>query len=124
MSDAEEAAERVDDRVDEARDVYKRQNRIVRAMWIAVAVLLVVVGLALFVFPGGPAWIVVPVGLGMLGAVFGSARRLLIRSVRKGAKAKNVAEDTNRKVKALGVAALACLVAAVVALIGLWIVPG
>lgn len=124
MPDEEEAAERADDRVDEARDVYKRQNRIVRALWIAVGVVLVLGGLALFVFPGGPAWIVVPVGLGMLGAVFGGARRLLRRSVRKGVKAKNVAEDTKRKTKVLGVAALACLAAGVVALIGLWIVPG
>ncbi len=124
MPDEDEAAERVDDTVDEARDVYKRQNRVVRTMWIAVAVLLVLVGLALFVFPGGPAWIVVPAGLGMLGAVFGWARRLLTRTVRKGAKAKNVAEDTSRKVKALGIAALGCLGAAVLALVGLWFVPG
>ncbi|MFN2555655.1 MAG: PGPGW domain-containing protein [Nitriliruptorales bacterium] len=124
MPDEEEAAERADDRVDEARDVYKRQNRIVRALWIAVAVVLVLGGVAMFVFPGGPAWIVIPVGLGMLGAVFGWARRLLTRSVRKGAKAKNVAEDTDRKVKALGVAALACLAAAVVVLFGLWVFPG
>ncbi len=124
MPDQEEAAERVEERVDEARGVYKRQNRIVRGLWIAVAVVLVLSGLAMFVFPGGPAWLVIPVGLGMLGAVFGWARRLLKRSVRKGVKAKNVAEDTNRKVKVLGVATSACLAAAAIVLIGFWVFPG
>ncbi len=124
MPDQEEAAEHVDERVDEARGVYKRQNRIVRALWIAVGVVLVLGGVAMFVFPGGPAWIVVPVGLGMLGAVFGWARRLLKGSVRQGVRAKNAAEDTNRKVKALGVAASACLTTAVIVLIGFWVFPG
>lgn len=125
MPDKEdEAAERVDDRVDEARDVYERQGMIVRAVWIAVAVLLVLVGLAMIVIPGGPATVVLPVGLGMLAVVFGWARRLLMYSVRKGVVTKKALQDIDTKVKTFGVAALACLAAAVTALLVLWIVPG
>lgn len=124
MSDADEAAERVDDRVDEAREVYQRQGRIVRAGWIAVGFLLVLVGLAMIVIPGGPATFVLPVGLGMLAVVFGWARRLLIQSVRKGVVTKKVLQDTDSRARALGVSAVACFAAAGIALIVLWIVPG
>ncbi|MDQ3931958.1 MAG: PGPGW domain-containing protein [Actinomycetota bacterium] len=122
MSDAEEAAERVDDRVDEARDVYERQGKILRFVWIVVAFLVVIGGLAMIVIPGGPATVVVPVGLGMLAVVFGWARHLLMRSVRKGVEAKKFLEDTNTKVKLFGYAALGCLNAAVLALIVVWLV--
>ncbi len=124
MSDADEAAERVDDRVDDARDVYERQGKVFRFVWIAVALLVVLGGLAMIVLPGGPSTFVVPVGLGMLAVVFGWARRLLKRSVRKGVEAKKSMEDSTRKGKVLGVAAVACFAGALIALIVVWILPG
>lgn len=80
------------------------------------AVLLVLAGLAMTVFPG-PAAVVIPLGLSMLAAVFGWARRLLIRSVSTGMKARKVIEGQGAQIKLLGVAALACFAAAVIALV-------
>ncbi len=116
MPDEDDTARRVEDRIDAAYDVYERQGKVVRALWVAVAVLLVLAGLAMIVFPG-PAAVVIPLGLSMLAAVFGWARRLLIRSVRTGVKAKRILEGTDRKIKLLGLATLACLAAAVITLI-------
>lgn len=120
--DAEEAAERVDEHVEEVHDVYERQNRIVRAAWIAGGLLVVVAGVLLFVVPGGPSTVVIASGLGMLAVVSGSARELLIRSVRRGVEAKDVLEDVDRKAKLLGAAALASLGAAVLAAAIAWII--
>lgn len=116
MSNEDETAKRVEERIDAAYDVYERQNKIVRTMWVAVAVLLVLAGLAMIVFPG-PAAVVIPLGLSMLAAVFGWARRLLVLSVRTSMKARKVIEGQGTQIKLLGVAALACLTAAVIALV-------
>ncbi len=116
MADEDDTTKRVEDRIDAASDVYERQGKVVRTLWVAVAVLLVLAGLAMIVFPG-PAGVVIPLGLSMLAAVFGWARRLLIRSVRTGVKAKRRLDEADRKIKLLGVAALACLAAAVITLI-------
>ncbi len=116
MPSEDETVRRFEQRIRAAQDVYQRQAKIVRVVWIAAAVLVVLAGVAMIVFPG-PAAIVIPIGLSMLAAVFGWARRLLIRSVREGAKAKRILERSDSRIKLLGGAALACLAAAVIALI-------
>ncbi|MFN2555435.1 MAG: PGPGW domain-containing protein [Nitriliruptorales bacterium] len=118
MTDEDDTTRRVEERIDAASDVYERQGKIVRAVWIAVAILLVLAGLVMIVFPG-PAAIVIPLGLSMLAAVFGGARRLLVRSIRTGVKAKKVLENADTQIRLLGVAALTSLVAAVIALFAL-----
>ncbi len=116
MPNEDETAKRVEERIDAAYDVYERQSKIMRAVWVAVAVLLVLAGLAMIVFPG-PAAVVIPLGLSMLAAVFGWARRLLLRGVRTGMKARKALEGKDTKIKLLGIAALACLAAGAIALI-------
>jgi uncharacterized protein (TIGR02611 family) len=103
-----------DAKVGDAEDVLEAHGRIFRALWIAVGFIVVAAGLAMIVFPG-PVTVVVPLGLAMLAAVFGWARRLLLRSVRLGDQAKTRFDHASRPVKALTIAASACVAAAVVA---------
>ncbi|GGI08653.1 PGPGW domain-containing protein [Egicoccus halophilus] len=79
----DEARERADRKVDEARDVYDRHGRVFHVMWIAVGAVVVLGGLAMIVFPG-PSTVVVPLGMAMLAVVFGWARRALLEGVDVG----------------------------------------
>lgn len=103
--------QRVDRQVEKASRIYDNHGKVFRVMWVAVAVVVVAAGLAMIVVPG-PVTIVVPLGLAMLAAVFGWARRLLNESVHKGVEVKNRVEDTSRTTKVLGGVALALLAAA------------
>jgi uncharacterized protein (TIGR02611 family) len=113
----EEPSEWADRKVGEARGIYQSHGTVFRSMWIAVGFIVVAAGLAMIVFPG-PVTIVVPLGLVMLAAVFGWARRLLLRSVEEGAEATRRFRQASTPVKALTFAASACVAAAIVA----WIV--
>ena len=85
-------------------------------MWIAVGFVVVAAGLAMIVFPG-PVTVVVPLGLVMLAVVFGWARTALLRAVEYGEEATERFQQASRPVKALTMAASACVAAAVVAVI-------
>lgn len=115
----EDIAQRVDRGVDRAQRLYENHGKVFRTLWLLVATIIVLAGLAMTVVPG-PVTIVVPTGLVMLAAVFGWARRLLMLSVRKGIDVKERAEDVSTKAKVLGGVALTCLAAAAVALYLLW----
>jgi hypothetical protein len=112
-----DAHEWADDKVEQARAVYERHGRIFRGMWIAVGCVVVAAGLAMIVFPG-PVTVVIPLGLVMLAAVFGWARRLLVRSIEEGEHAVEWFRQAGTTVKVLTFVASACAAAAVVA----WIV--
>jgi uncharacterized protein (TIGR02611 family) len=103
-----------DDKVDDAEGVLDDHGRVFRIVWIAVGFIVVGAGLAMVVFPG-PATVVVPLGLAMLAAVFGWARRLLLRSVEVGDEATTRFKDASTPVKVLTFAASACVAAAIVA---------
>jgi uncharacterized protein (TIGR02611 family) len=100
--------------LDRSRDIYEDHGRVFRTLWVSIGVIIVLVGIAMIVFPG-PVTIVVPLGLAMLAAAFGWARRLLMRSVEKGVEAKERVEEAGPLAKGLGLAASACVAAAVVA---------
>jgi hypothetical protein len=110
----DDAGDWADDKVDEARRIYERHGRVFRTMWVAVGFIVVAAGLAMIVFPG-PVTIVVPLGLVMLAAVFGWARRLLVRSVEEGEAATRRFKQASTPVKVLTFAASACAAAGVVA---------
>lgn len=113
----ESASEWTDRKVGKARGIYERRGRVLRWMWVAVGFVVVAAGLAMIVVPG-PVTVVVPLGLVMLGAVFGWARRLLVVSVDYGEGAAQRFRRSHAAVKALTFGASACVGAAVVA----WIV--
>ena len=115
MPDEDEDAEQWTDRkVDDAQDVYDRHGRIFRGVWIATGFIVVAAGLAMIVFPG-PVTVVVPLGLVMLAAVFGWARRLLLKSVEYGEEATEQFQDASRPVQGRALAASAAIAGAIVA---------
>jgi uncharacterized protein (TIGR02611 family) len=103
-----------EDKVDRAEGVLDDHGRVFRWMWVAVGFIVVAAGLAMIVFPG-PVTVVVPIGLAMLAAVFGWARRLLLRSVELGDEATTRFGRAPTIVKVLTFAASACVAAAVIA---------
>jgi hypothetical protein len=111
---ADDAHEWADRKVESAREIYTAHGRVFRVLWIAVGFIVVAAGVAMTVFPG-PVTVVVPLGLVMLAAVFGWARRLLLRSVDEGARAARRFRRASTPIKALTFAASGCVAAAVVA---------
>jgi uncharacterized protein (TIGR02611 family) len=109
----DDVTDRAERMIERAHGIYEDHGKVFRAMWILVGVVVLAAGLAMIVFPG-PVSVVVPLGLAMLAAVFGWARRLLLVSVEKSAQAKERAEQLSTKAKVLGGAAAACLAAAAV----------
>jgi uncharacterized protein (TIGR02611 family) len=103
-----------EEKVEAAEGVLDDHGRVFRWMWVAVGFVVVAAGLAMIVFPG-PVTVVVPIGLAMLAAVFGWARRLLLRSVEVGDEATTRFRQASTPVKVLTFAASACVAAAVVA---------
>jgi hypothetical protein len=103
-----------DGKVDRASDIVEDHGRVFRYAWIAAGFIVVAAGLAMIVFPG-PVTIVVPLGLAMLAAVFGWARRLLLKSVEVGDEATTRLKHASTPVKVLTYAASASVAGAVVA---------
>jgi small-conductance mechanosensitive channel len=114
--DKDAALDRADDLLDRSERIYEDHGKVFRILWVSVGVIVVLAGLAMIVFPG-PVTIVVPLGLVLLAAAFGWARRLLHRSVRAGVDATNAMADASGWTKALAWLASACVAAAVIAFV-------
>lgn len=110
----EEAREKAQSRIDRAREIYDHHGVVVHVLWVGVAVVLVLAGLAMTVLPG-PAAVVVPAGLAMLAVVFGWARRLLLAGVDEGADALEHVKEARTWVKVLSAAIVVSVVAGVAA---------
>lgn len=108
------ARDRAEQRIDRAREVYERHGHVFHVLWVAVAVIIVLGGLAMTVLPG-PAAVVVPFGMAMLAVVFGWARALLLGGVEHGADAVQFARETSTLAKVLTVALIAAIVGGVLA---------
>ena len=103
-------------RVRQVEAFYRGRGRVVRALWFLMAITILLLGLAMTVLPG-PAIVVIPVGLGMLAAQFSWARRLVDVAIDRGVNTSRRLDRMKRSRTALGVAAVVCAVAAVVAFI-------
>ena len=101
------------DRVARVQRAYDRQGFVMRIVWFAVGITIVLAGLAMTVFPG-PAVVVLPVGLAMLAAQFAWARRLLDVGIDRGVDVKRRIAATGSAAKLLAILAILSLVAAVV----------
>jgi putative transmembrane protein PGPGW len=115
---ADEERQRVERKVDRVQRRYEGHGKVFRILWVVAAITVILAGLAMTVLPG-PAVVVVPVGLAMLAVEFAWARRLLIVGIERGVDAKDRLQHVSAKTKVLQGVALACLVAAVVALVAL-----
>jgi Putative transmembrane protein (PGPGW) len=114
----DEDRERITRKVDQVQQRYEGHGKVFRVVWVVAAITVILAGLAMTVFPG-PAVVVIPVGLAMLAMEFAWARRLLSVSIERGVDAKERMQHVSAKTKVLQSVALACLVAAVVALVAL-----
>ena len=114
----DEDKQRIKRKVDRVQRRYDDHGKIFRVLWMFAAVTVVLGGLAMTVLPG-PAVVVVPVGLAMLAVEFAWARRLLVVGIERGVDAKARLQRASAKVKLLQGIALACLIAAVAALVAL-----
>lgn len=102
----DEARENVQRRIDEIRHVYERHGILFRIVWIAAAVVVLLVGMAMTVLPG-PAIVVLPLGLAMLAVVSGLAHRLLLFGVGTAEDAVAAWKRTRTWIKLATVAAVA-----------------
>lgn len=110
----DEAREKVQRRIDQVRDVYDRHGVIFHIAWIAAAVVVILAGLAMTVFPG-PAIVVLPVGVAMLAVVFGWARRLLLFGADEGADAVHAWKDASTWMKVVTVVTIAAVAGGIAA---------
>lgn len=113
----DKARDKAQRRIDRVRDVYDRHGVVFHVAWIAAAVIVILAGLAMTVFPG-PAMVVLPLGVAMLAVVFGWARRLLLFGADEGADAAHAWNDASTWIK---VATVATLFAAVAGAIAAWV---
>lgn len=105
-------------RVARVQRAYRGHGRTFRVLWVVAGVTVVVVGLAMTVFPG-PAIVVLPVGLAMLAAEFAWASRLLNVGIERGVDAKRAVQAAPRAAKLLGMVAVLLLVGSLVVLVAL-----
>lgn len=111
----EELRQDIQRRVHAVQQRYHDGGPVLRAVWVIVAVVVIVAGLAMTVLPG-PAMIVIPIGLAMLAARFRWAQRALrvcvdrgVRLQRRFAKARPLTR-AGVAVAVLGSGAVALLV--------------
>jgi len=114
----EEAQPKLARRLEEKREHYQEWPRIARILWVSVAVVVTLGGLALIVLPG-PAAIVIPLGLVMLSFEFAWARRLLERGIEMGSSAAEEVKRASSRGKLLGAAAVLCALGAAAVAIGM-----
>lgn len=110
----EEARRRAQRRIDQVRDVYDRHGAAFHILWIVAAVVVLLAGVAMTVFPG-PAMVVLPLGVAMLAVVFGWARRLLLFGADEGADAARAWNGASTWMKVATVAAATTVAGGVVA---------
>lgn len=82
---------------------YYRHGRVVQAVWLVAAILVIVAGLAMTVLPG-PAIVVIPLGIAMLAARFRWAERLLAVVIDRGVSLQRRANRAAPATRAIGLA--------------------
>ncbi|HEV2075825.1 MAG TPA: PGPGW domain-containing protein [Thermoleophilaceae bacterium] len=97
--------ERLQRRLDRERERYESRGRVYKTAWVTAAVLIIVFGLAIGIFPGPGPTVLVPVGLAMLSLQFARAQRILDKGLEAGAMAGDKVAAASREQKILAVAA-------------------
>ncbi|UJA21484.1 hypothetical protein HJD18_15530 [Thermoleophilia bacterium SCSIO 60948] len=86
--------------VERERERYEERGLAFRVAWITAAVIVLLAGIAMMVFPG-PAFIVIPVGLAMLSLQFAWAGWVLDTGLEKGQIAVDRVANASLRVKIL-----------------------
>lgn len=106
----------------EKRARHKQRNPIIRVVYVAAAVTVVIAGILMLLLPG-PAFVVIPIGLTLLALEFASAERLLDRALDQADAAKAKASETTPAQRALAVIAGLLFGGAAVAAALYWDIP-
>jgi len=106
---AEQAAPRprpkLVEKLEAQRERHRERARIIRLLYAAAGLTLLLGGIAMLVLPG-PAFVVIPIGLAILSLEFTWAEHLLERSLEEAAKAQEKAAQTTTTQRVLsGIAA-------------------
>lgn len=129
----EERFERVEEAVEERvrpliaglrerRARHKQRNIVVRAVYLAAALTVLLAGFLMLVLPG-PALVVIPIGLTLLALEFASAERLLDRALDQADAAKVKAQETTTTQRILAATATVLAFGAAVAASIMWDIP-
>lgn len=129
----EERFERVEEAVEERvrpliaglrerRARHKQRNIVVRAVYLAAALTVLLAGFLMLVLPG-PALVVIPIGLTLLALEFASAERLLDRALDQADAAKAKAQETTKTQRILAATAMALAAGAAVVAAIMWDIP-
>jgi uncharacterized protein (TIGR02611 family) len=84
------------------REHHVTRSKLIRALYVVAGFTILVAGLIMLVTPG-PAFVVIPIGLGILALEFAWAEAMLERAILKGEKARRKAAETSRTQRVLGV---------------------
>ena len=98
-------------RLEAQRERHRDRAKVVRALYVAAGLTLLLGGIAMLVLPG-PAFVVIPIGLALLSLEFTWAERLLDRSLEEAAKAQQKAAETTTTQRVLTGLAFALAAAA------------
>ncbi|MBJ7519545.1 MAG: PGPGW domain-containing protein [Solirubrobacteraceae bacterium] len=94
--------------------MHRARPRVIRVLYAAVGVTVLLAGLIMLVTPG-PAFAIIPIGLFILALEFTWAEAALEKSLEQADKAKQKAAQTTRTQRVLTATAVVLAVAAVVA---------
>ncbi|MFA9272943.1 MAG: PGPGW domain-containing protein [Baekduiaceae bacterium] len=116
MSAQEETPERpkLIRKLQEQREVHKARPRVIRVLYAAVGITILLAGLIMLVTPG-PAFAIIPIGLFILALEFSWAEAALEKSLEQADKAKQKAAETTTTQRVLTATAGVLAVAAVIA---------
>lgn len=98
----------------EQRDIHRARPRVIRVLYAAVGITLLLAGIVMLVTPG-PAFAIIPIGLFILALEFSWAEAALERSLEQAEAAKRKAAETTKTQRILTATAGVLAVAAVVA---------
>ena len=110
------------ERLAERRRRHIQRGKLYRGGVVALGVLITLAGVVMVVAPG-PAFVLIPVGLGLLALEFAWAERLLGRALDYAERQKRKAAQATRTQKVLSAVAVAVAIAAFVAAALLWDLP-
>jgi uncharacterized protein (TIGR02611 family) len=110
------------ERLEARRATHRERGRLFRIGFGLVGALVLLGGLVMLVTPG-PAFVLIPIGLGMLSLEFVWAERLLERSLAQAQIAQEKAAQTTRTQRVLAAIATALAIAACALAILWWDIP-
>jgi uncharacterized protein (TIGR02611 family) len=106
----------------ERRARHKQRNIVVRVVYLAAAMAVLIAGVLMLLLPG-PAFVVIPVGLTLLALEFASAERMLDRALDQADAAKSKAQATTKTQRLLVVVAALLAAGAAAASAAIWDIP-